>query len=337
MKSFNRILQVLALTVLTTSLVSCNDDDDNGVMPPETNTIADIVSNSDDFDILLAAAVKADLVGTLSTTANTDLTVFAPTDTAFISYLGAADETAAINTVNSLSSDVVANLLLNHVLGTSVTASEITPGYVKALSTNADGDNLDLYVGVANGTVTINGISDVTTPDVAADNGVIHVVDAVIPEATIATFASADSNFSTLLAAVVQEDLAATLSGAGTFTVFAPTNDAFQALIDADPNDGITSAADILALGDSDATTTSALDNILRHHVLGATVRAEDLSTTASTPATPLFAGGGLSIDATGTPPTITDGSGTTYDIVVTNVTGTNGVVHAITGVLMPE
>ncbi|MDP5045189.1 MAG: fasciclin domain-containing protein [Leeuwenhoekiella sp.] len=333
MKSFNRILQVLTIMVLTTSLISCSDDDDNGVMPPETNTIADIVSNSDDFDILLAAAVKADLVGTLSTTTNTDLTVFAPTDAAFISYLGAADETAA----NSLSSDVVANLLLNHVLGTLVTASEITSGYVKALSTNADGDNLDLYVGVANGTVTINGISDVTTPDVAADNGVIHVVDAVIPEATIATFASADSNFSTLLAAVVQEDLAATLSGAGTFTVFAPTNDAFQALIDADPNDGITSAADILALGDSDATTTSALDNILRHHVLGATVRAEDLSTTAPTPATPLFAGGGLSIDATVTPPSVTDGSGATYDIVVTNVTGTNGVVHAITGVLMPE
>ncbi|MCC4214472.1 fasciclin domain-containing protein [Leeuwenhoekiella parthenopeia] len=337
MKHLKQTLKALLLVVLTAGFTSCSDDDDNGNIIEQDTTIAGLVSGSTNFEILLAAATRADLVTTLSTVSDTRLTVFAPNDAAFVAYLDVDTEADAIATINALPVATVRNLLLNHVLPTAVTASEVTTGYVKSLAENSTEDNLDLYIAVSNNVVTINGDAEVIEPNVVADNGIIHVVDAVIPEATIATFATADSNFSTLLAAVAQEELAATLAGTGSFTVFAPTNAAFVALINADPNDGISSAADILALGNAGTSTTSVLDNILRHHVLGTAVRAEALSTTGATPATPLFAGGGLSIDATVTPPTITDGSGTTHDIIATNITATNGVVHAIDGVLMPE
>jgi len=335
MKHLKQTLQALLFVVIAAGFTSCSDDDDNGNIIEQDTTIAGLVSSSPNFEILLAAATRADLVTTLSTVSDTRLTVFAPNDDAFVAYLDVDSEADAINTINFLPVAAVRNLLLNHVLSEAVSASQVTTGYVKSMAENSSGDNLDLYIEVSNGVVTLNGNSEVFQTDVVADNGIIHVVDAVIPEATIATFATADSNFSTLLAAVAQEELAATLAGEGSFTVFAPTNDAFVALINADPDDDIDSAADILALGDSGTSTTSTLDNILRHHVLNMTVRAEDLSTTEVTTASPLF-GPDLSIDATVTPPTITDGSGTVHTIIATNITATNGVVHAIDGVLMP-
>ena len=320
--------KLLILIVLTTGFVACSDDDDNGnIIEPESNTIVDIVADSDDFDVLFAAVVKADLAATLSSTDNTNLTVFAPTDAAFVTYLDVSDEAAAISTINSLDADVVANLLLNHVLGSAVASSEITTGYQKALSTNADGDNLDLYLEVANGTVSINGVAKVTTPDVEADNGVIHVVDAVIPEATVVTFVTADPNFSSLAAALTREssfNYVATLStpegtAPAPFTVFAPTNAAFTALIA--ELDGINALADI---------PTVTLQATLNLHVIaGANIRSTDLTSGAAT-----TLGGDVTIDASAG--TITDANGRVSTLVVTDIQASNGVVHSIDKVLLP-
>ena len=336
MKNLKQTFKGLLVALVLTGFTSCSDADDNGNIMEQDTTIAGLVSNDSNFEILLAAAVKANLVSTLSTVSDNRLTVFAPTDDAFLTFLDVSTEAEATAAIEAMSSAEVRNLLLNHVLPEAVSASEVVTGYVKSMAENESGDNLDLYLEVNSGNVMINGDAEVTQTDIVADNGIIHVVDAVIPEATIATFAMADASFSTLLAAVAQEELAATLAGEGNFTVFAPTNTAFTALLNADVNDALETAADILALGNAGTSTMSTLDNILRHHVIAsAAVRAEDLSTTGDTEASPLF-GADLSIDATATPPTITDGSGTTHLIIATNITATNGVIHAIDGVLMP-
>ncbi|MAW96705.1 MULTISPECIES: fasciclin domain-containing protein [unclassified Leeuwenhoekiella] len=296
-------------------------------LPEVYQSIAGFVSSTEDYSLLLAALEYAELDATLA--GEGTFTVFAPNNAAFTTFLGGA-------ALTDFTKEEVAQILLNHVLGEIKMAADLGTGYEKTLATYADTDaNIDMFLNFEETTPTINGASTITDTDLTFNNGVIHPVSAVIELPSIATFATADPQFSTLLAAVAQEQLAGTLSGAGTFTVFAPTNAAFTALIDADPNDGISSAADILALGDGATSETSTLDNILRHHVLDMIVRAEDLSTTEATTAPPLF-GPDLSIDATATPPTITDGSGATYDIIATNITATNGVVHAIDGVLMP-
>ena len=142
------------------------------------------------------------------------------------------------------------------------------------------------------------------------------------------TFATADPNFSSLVAALTRESsfsYVATLSTAnGTdpapFTVFAPTNDAFTALI--------AELDAVEALGDIPTATLEAALNT--HVVAGANVREADLT---DGPVTTL--GGEVTIDASTA--VITDANGRESTIVVTNVQASNGVIHAIDTVLLPE
>ena len=90
-----------------------------------------------------------------------------------------------------------------------------------------------MYVNTTNG-VTLNGTSQVTQADIAADNGIVHVVNEVIGLPSVVTFATADNTFSTLVAALTRSDLTtdfvSVLSGAGPFTVFAPNDEDFAKL-----------------------------------------------------------------------------------------------------------
>ena len=127
-------------------------------------------------------------------------------------------------------------------------------------------------------TVTINDqgvfINDaqVTVADIVADNGVVHVIDAVLipptpePSNTVVDIVVNSDVHNLLEAAVITADLAGTLSGEGPFTVFAPTDDAFLALAGAL---GAT-AEDLLALPE--------LTDILLYHVVGGTALSTDLS-----------------------------------------------------------
>jgi uncharacterized surface protein with fasciclin (FAS1) repeats len=195
------------------------------------------------------------------------------------------------------------------------------------LATFADTENnLSLYINTESG-VTLNGISNVATPDVVAANGVVHIVDAVIALPTVVTFAVADPTFGTLVSALTrpdQPDYVGILStDAGTspapFTVFAPTNTAFDDLLAE------------LSLGSLDEIDTATLTATLNTHVIAeANVRAEDLVS-----GTVMTLGDDIVIDAANA--TITDPNGRVSNIIVTNVQAANGVVHAISKVLLPQ
>jgi len=183
--------------------------------------------------------------------------------------------------------------------------------------------------------VQFNGVSTVASADVAASNGTVHVVDAVIGLPTVVTFAAANPTFSSLVASLAEADgsaadpmLIPTLSGDGPFTVFAPTNDAFQALLDS--NMAWSTPADI-----DDAL----LNSVLTHHVIAAAnVRSGDL-TDGIMPAT--FEGDMITINLPGNdgnPAKITDGAGNAdIDIIVVDVQAMNGVIHAVETVLIPD
>lgn len=155
--------------------------------------------------------------------------------------------------------------------------------------------------------VLINGSTNVIEADLAVTNGVVHVVDELITLPTVVILAATNPTFTNLAVALTQEELIVALSNTATtgmipapFTVFAPTNAAFQALIDADPNDGINPIEDITDGLEADPITEGTFV----------------LNTTAGV--------------------TIIDGSDTVTNVIVTNVTATNGVVHAIDFVLRP-
>jgi uncharacterized surface protein with fasciclin (FAS1) repeats len=319
MKKLMNFPTFLLLAFLSLAVVSCDSDDDAGDVGL-TSSAYDLTKSNPNFSSLAAAIERADLVDVLD--GDGTFTVFAPTNTAFAEFL--SDNNFA--SLDAVPVDVLRATLLYHVLGTSVRSTELAQGYVKTASSNVDGDAYDAYINLDVDPSINNAEIDLSMADIAVDNGIVHVIDEVLTLPSVADLAIYNPVFSNLVTAVVQENLDGTLTDQNaTFTVFAPTNDAFQALVDADPNDSINSVADILALNN--------LTDILLYHVVdGAAVRAEDIMN--GQVVDPITTGT-FTIDTTNGV-VITDGSGTDINVIVTNVTAANGVVHAIDFVLRP-
>ena len=137
-----------------------------------SNTIVDIVVNSDDHTTLEAAVIAADLATTLS--GDGPFTLFAPTDAAF-----AMIPEEVLNSLLADPSGTLTEILLTHVASGNVLSSDLSDGMmIPSLSTTS------LNVSITDGAVMINGAT-VIVADLQADNGVVHVIDAVIiPEIT---------------------------------------------------------------------------------------------------------------------------------------------------------
>jgi len=339
MKIISKISKIVPILLLVLGLQSCSNDDDTPPPPPTgpTLNIVETAAATADLSSLVTAlqAADGDLVNVLS--GNGPFTVLAPTNAAFDAFLSAN----GFASLGDVPTDVLSTILLNHVITGNVPSSALATagsGYASTNATNADGDFLSLYFDASNG-VSFNGISNVSTADVATTNGTVHIVDAVIGLPTVVTFATADSNFSSLVASLTapgQPDFVSILSGqAGDpspvqapFTVFAPTNTAFQALLDSNP--AWDTPADI---------DTALLTSVLLHHVVApANVRSGDLTDGIA----PLTAeGDAITINLPGNdgnPAKITDGSGVAdIDIIAVDVQATNGVIHVVESVLIPN
>lgn len=315
----------LALLALTFTFVACSDDDENPTTTPDPLNIVETAQASADLTSLVAAlqAADGDLVNVLS---GGEFTVLAPTNAAFDTFLTANGFTD----LSEVPTDLLANILLNHVIAGTVMSTDLTAagaGYTQTNATNMDGDALSLYFNTANG-VVFNGVSTVGTADIEATNGVVHVVDQVIGLPTIATFATADPTFETLVAALTRPDLEVPFvtilssTGQGTpLTTFAPTNDAFGSLLTE------------LGIDDLSQIDVNTLTAVLLTHVVGeANVRAEDL--TQDMPV-PTLSGESLTVDLTNGPQLV-DPNGRVSNIVANNVQAYNGVVHVIDKVVLP-
>ena len=134
---------------------------------PGTSTIVDIVLAPDgEFDVLQAAVVRAGLVDALD--GPNQLTVFAPTDAAFVTTLGVANEAAAIAAVNGLPLDTLTNILLYHVTSGRRNSNSVlaAPSYQML-----NGETL---------TRAELSAAGIATPDISASNGIIHVINRVL-------------------------------------------------------------------------------------------------------------------------------------------------------------
>ncbi|UOY05635.1 fasciclin domain-containing protein [Muricauda sp. SCSIO 64092] len=287
--------------------------------------IVDHATANSEFDNLVGALTDegntVDFVSVLSGTEEV-YTVFAPVNAAFDAFTNPG--------MNPLQ-----DILLNHVVsGDVILESSLSTGYDNVtMASFAEGEFLSLYVNT-DADNTFNGVSSpvMNRTDIVATNGVIHAVDAVIDLPTVVTFAVADPTFDSLQAALTTEgqpDFVGTLSADGPFTVFAPTNDAFQALLDSnDMWDGLT---------DIDS---GLLTSVLQHHVVEGNIRSGDLTNPGNTPA-PTLEGDNITITLPGTGDNIadvTDGSGID-DIGITfvDVQANNGVIHVLNKVLIPN
>ncbi len=271
------------------------------------------------FNFLAAALARTGLTKELATF-DGSYTLFAPTNEAFMA--------AGFNSVQQIMKtpvEVLTPVLLYHVLGIEVGSANVPAGPNAAVPSLS---GADLYATKKqDGSVFING-APVILADVNAVNGVIHVIDRVLlPPAgnIVETAVAADPEFSYLVAAVLRAsqgttNVAALLSGAGPFTVFAPVNQAFI-------NAGFATIADIMN------TAPDALTPILAYHVIGARVFSSDLSD-GITPA--MFAGGTTTITLSGGPKIKGNSNAAASNIVKTDIVSTNGVIHVVDAVLLP-
>jgi len=303
-KTLFTIIAVLGI-VSTFALTSCESDDDD-VMEKPKNIVEVAVSNSD-FSTLVAALQKAELVTALQ--ADGPFTVFAPTNAAFNQLF----TDLGVNGINDLTKEQLTPILLYHVIGAKVKSTDLTNGYVTTLSTGPGNKNVSLKVDATN--LELNGGVGITTADIEATNGVIHVIDKVLLPPTLVDIALDNDNFSILVSALVKAELVETLQGDGPFTVFAPTNDAFNALFD---------ALDVTGIAD---LSKEALTPILLDHVVSGNVRSTDLTTgTVNT------LNNSININVSSGVKINSD-----INVVLADVQGTNGVVHVIDKVIVTE
>lgn len=239
--------------------------------------IIEIASGSEDFSILVAALQKANLVEALQ--GEGPFTVFAPNNAAFEKLLGELNITAD----DLLAHPQLGEVLLYHVVAGKVMSTDLSDG-LEANTLKDQAIKVDLKDGVK-----INK-SNVITADLEATNGVIHVIDtvlvpsdfkleqeAVVEEAvaepaaeempaTVVDIALSNDDFSILVAALQKADLVGALQADGPFTVFAPTNAAFEELLGA------------LNISASDLLNQPDLAKVLLYHVVSGKVMSTDLT-----------------------------------------------------------
>jgi uncharacterized surface protein with fasciclin (FAS1) repeats len=302
--------RLVALAALTLAAACSGGDEDPNIV--------ELASANPDLSILVEAVVAADLVGTLS--GADPLTVFAPTNAAFAALL-----TELGITKEALLADkaLLTTVLTYHVVAGRVLKADIPLGKaVQPLLSSGffkiDAVGADVLI-----TDGRNRSSRIVTADALASNGVVHVIDKVILPANknlVETAIASAPEFSILVEAVVAADLVTALSQPGPFTVFAPTNAAFAALL---TELGITKEA---LLADQALLTT-----VLTYHVVEGRVLKADIA--VGTPVTTLQ-GQTFTVDSA---LEINDQRGRKAALVATDVLTSNGVIHVIDKVILPS
>ena len=267
-EQFNKITKILlsvALVGLMLFVSSCDNDDDDPVNLP-TENIMGLVDGSANLSTLKAAIDAAGLRATLSGPG--PFTVFAPDNAAF-------DKVDAATLAYLLATpDELTKVLTYHVVSGKVLSTDLSDGPVETLN-NGETVTIDLSNGVK-----VNN-ANVTTADVEATNGVVHIIDEVLipsnlvipdPLVSIAAAATATADLSVLVDILslpgLSDILAAAADDNATLTVFAPTNAAFQGVLDA------------LGLSSIDEIPESVLLDIVQYHIVGAVAKSTDLQAT---------------------------------------------------------
>ncbi len=315
-------------------------------------TILDIAASNDDFSILAQAVLFAGLDDALS--GRRQFTVFAPTNDAFAALLDALDLTAE-ELLSEENKELVKSVLLYHVApGNRDSGDVVDSDQIRSLQGSfikvASGEN-GFFVGNAE-----NGFAQLVDVDIFASNGVIHVIDAVMlppsefnpgskgkengsgngfsvmsdkPDQTIVEIASGNNNFSILVQAVVFAKLDGKLSGRRQYTVFAPTNDAFVALLESLGDDAESLYKDGAFVEGNEAFVR----DILLYHVAPGNRPAEDV--VESDRIRTLNRSFVFVNEEDGSFFVGNDANGFA-EIIATDIFASNGVIHVIDAVMLP-
>ena len=347
---WKRLVPFFLVLALVAAACGGDDADETTTTAAPTTTeaeagtsVVDLAVENGGFTTLVAAIEAAGLVETLE--GDGPFTVLAPTNAAFDEAFAALGITAEELLADT---DTLTQILTYHVLPQEANSQ---------LVATLDGESVEtvngqsVSIAVSDGVITIDG-AEVVSPDLAADNGIIHVINAVllppdVAEAlgvamdeemeettttttttteapaeepgTIVEVAVESGQFPTLVAALQATGLDEVLSGDGPFTVFAPTEEAFAAALDAL---GIT-AEELLA-------DTETLTSILTYHVVAANAPAE-VVVTLDGQEVETVNGASVLVTVDGENVLVNEAN-----VVAVDIFASNGVIHVIDSVLLP-
>lgn len=329
----------LSVAVLAFTVVGCSDSSSPTAPTPITPTtpqtggttggtqlqsIAAIAAANPSFSTLVSALQKAGLVDTFSGSGS--FTVFAPTNAAFdaaaAALLGSGKSGADL--VSALDVASLTAVLTYHVVAGAKNAQAVLASSQLGM---LDGNLAP--VALRNGQPSIAGVAIAQT-DIQASNGVIHVLSGVMlppavaanPNAfkTIAAIAAGDPNFSTLVAALVKAGLVDVFNGTDRFTVFVPTNAAFdEAAKQLHLRDGME------LVNELDVRTLTA---VLTFHVIAGEVKAAEVVTADQLH---MFSGVAADVSLRGGKAYIDDA-----EVIATDIVAKNGILHVLGGVMLP-
>ncbi len=292
---------------------------DTGNDPVDLISTAEAAGN---FTRLLQALESTNLRAVLADPNNIN-TIFAPTDNAF-DALGEEGLSNLLDDTAPLTDTLLYHVLAGRNDASALTAQAGTPITMlndKQAAITFESDQLKINT------------ANVINSDIVASNGIIHVIDSILtppaetvdptnaenaPTESVAGLIANDPQFSTLLDLITATGLDSTLSEDGSFTVFAPTNEAFSAI-----DDDLLNAIRV----DSDQLRDVLLNHVVEGNAIDS-VAATAAAGTSLTSAT----GGSLAVTLDGDSLKINNATVTAADLAATN-----GVVHAIDAVLLPQ
>lgn len=293
----------VVLSALT--IVACDDDD------PTSSTegnLVEVAQSDSNFTSFVPTLDQAGLLSTLED--DGPFTVFAPTNIAF--------NNLPDGFLEGLSDEELTEIISYHIVQNEIGSGD----FESEQSEESLFDGAELYI-TSNGALNVNDVATVTGPDIQASNGVIHSIDQVLLPDEYSNL------FNIISKRYILEDTEQIIRDAGLvntlqqetedgYTVFVPENEAFNNL----PEDTLA------------GLSQEELQNLLTYHVLNNTVLSTDLNSFRTVQA---INGDSLLIQVEGETINITDNSGNTYEVVTVDLVGTNGVVHIINGVLIPN
>lgn len=284
-----------------------------------TQTFADVIGNTPQFSILEKALERTGVNITLAL--GGPYTVFAPTNAAF----RRAFDKLGVNGIDDIAPEQLTGLLLYHLVEGKILSDDLAPRQtVPTLAT----PTLDITSRQDKIVVKASfSRARVVKADVETTNGVIHVINNVLlsipvpeppAEQSITALVNSNPQFSQLAELLRQSGLTNALSEDGPFTVFAPTNAAFEELF---------AALDAQQI----VISPEQLTGLLLYHVVEGKILAEDLAPEQTVPtlATPT-----LDIFRQASSITV-KASFSTAQVVEADILASNGVIHAIDAVLL--
>jgi uncharacterized surface protein with fasciclin (FAS1) repeats len=332
-KMKNQIRNIILLFTLIFFTLSCDEKTAEITKLPSIYDIAN--SDKANFSVLLKAVEKTSSATDANSILNRiknpgSFTLFAPTNTAF-NTIGITE--AAIDAMTSAQITDLRSILLNHILSVGTIASDLpADGYITTFATTArfpstlnpaPSFNVNLYVNKSNG-VVLNGVSKVTSADIRANNGVVHVINEVLTLPTVASFVASNQNLSKLFELIKADagvlKSVSDASSTAPITVYAPINSAVEASI----------------TGFLSGKPASDITKVLQYHVetgnrrtvsAGTSFDSKDITVTSLLTQKFTIVSSKLQIK---------DQAMNISNIKTVNIQATNGVIHIIERVLQP-